>query len=166
MRVFAAIPLSYEVREGLAAYEEALRRMGVSGRFAPPENLHLTLAFPGEVKDPAPVIRALSRIKVPSFSIALSSPGSFGDLIYAGMADRNREGALSRLAGSVRTALAEEHVAFDEKPFVPHVTLVRRARFPKGLPALPDISMRVTRICLFRSEEKNGRRIYTEVYRR
>ena len=50
MRLFLAIQLSPAVREALLTAQDALRRQG-RGSFPPPENLHLTLAFLGEVPE-------------------------------------------------------------------------------------------------------------------
>ena len=60
---------------------------------------------------------------------------------------------LEGLAGRVRAELASRGLAYDEKDFLPHVTLARRARMPRGdlgdlaFP-LPDEARDVT---LFRS---------------
>lgn len=57
------------------------------------------------------------------------------------------------LAERVRAELAARGLAYDEKAFLPHVTLARRARVPRGALGrlafpLPDEATRVT---LFRS---------------
>ena len=41
------------------------------------------------------------------------------------------------MAADLRRALTERGIAFDTKPFRPHITLVRRAKLPRGtLPTL------------------------------
>ena len=78
---------------------------------------------------------------------------------------RRSEG-LALLARRLREELAARDLAFDEKDFLPHVTLARRARVPRGelgdlaFP-LPDEARRVT---LFRSVlEPDGAR-YKPLY--
>ena len=86
------------MRESLEKAQEALRESGVRGRYVPSENLHLTLAFLGEVKDPAPVISALSSLSFRPFMIGTGACiGHFGDLLWAGLEDASGSGALSRL---------------------------------------------------------------------
>ena len=57
------------------------------------------------------------------------------------------------LAARVRSELSARGLAYDEKDFLPHVTLARRARVPRG--ALGDLAFplpdEATRITLFRS---------------
>ena len=46
---------------------------------------------------------------------------------------------LATLVAELREALARAEVAFDTKPFVSHVTLLRDAREPQALPSLAPI---------------------------
>ena len=50
-RTFIALPLPAECRAALAALSERLQRCTVPARWVPPEQLHLTLKFLGEVAD-------------------------------------------------------------------------------------------------------------------
>jgi 2'-5' RNA ligase len=49
MRLFIAINFNNETRAQLLALRDELRSRSERGRFSAPENLHLTLAFIGEV---------------------------------------------------------------------------------------------------------------------
>ena len=63
MRTYSSLEEFLNDLPALAAEaEEALRCQG-RGTFTRPENLHLTLAFLGEVEDPAPVREALAADK-------------------------------------------------------------------------------------------------------
>ena len=70
------------------------------------------------------------------------------------------------LAERVRTELLARGLVFDKKPFLPHVTLARRVRVPRGSLGelafpLPDEASRVT---LFKSTlERDGAR-YKPLY--
>ena len=49
MRLFVAVTLSEEMRSSLTAYMHQLKKAGVKGNYAPAQNLHMTMAFIGEV---------------------------------------------------------------------------------------------------------------------
>ena len=74
---------------------------------------------------------------------------------------------LMALAERLRACLRNQGVAFDDaNPFLPHVTLARRVRLPKGeLPALAfPLPCEAARVTLFRSYlEKTGAR-YKALY--
>ena len=90
MRLFVAIRFSPAVRAVLLDAMDALRRQG-QGTFTRPENLHLTLAFLGEVEDPAPVREALAAACTGgAFSLTVGGLGRFEDLWWAGVRDNER----------------------------------------------------------------------------
>ena len=55
MRLFIAIQLSEEMRKALVDCLHDLKKQGVEGNYVPAQNLHLTLAFIGEYRDPEQV---------------------------------------------------------------------------------------------------------------
>jgi 2'-5' RNA ligase len=59
--------------------------------------------------------------------------------------------ALESLVSDLRAALVGAGFAFDPKPFVPHITLVRKAQPGFVMPALDPISWQVTAFVLVRS---------------
>ena len=160
MRLFFALPLSLPVREALSAAEAALRRQG-RGSFPPPENLHLTLAFLGETSDLDGARAALAGISCRPFSLAVGGPlGHFDDLWWAGV----RAGrALEDLALSLQADLRARGFSIEERPFQPHITLVRRWQGEAPQVTVPHAKMVVRRISLLRSDQTGGKRIYTEL---
>ena len=62
MRLFIAIQLSDEMKKSLTATLHNLKKQGIKGNYTPTQNLHMTLAFLGEVRDPRPVTAALERV--------------------------------------------------------------------------------------------------------
>ena len=58
MRLFLAIQFDEPTVRALTEFQEKLRAFGMRGRFASPENLHLTLAFIGEYAAPDAVMDA------------------------------------------------------------------------------------------------------------
>lgn len=157
MRAFVAVELPEAFADevdGLARQLEAV----CEGRFVPRQNRHLTLAFLGEV-DEAGVRLAMAALDeaCASADAAELDPtglGTFGrgraTTLWLGV--RRTEG-LDSLACGLRDGLAARGLPYDEKDFLPHVTLARRARLPRG--KLGDLAFpradEATRVTLFRS---------------
>lgn len=134
-RVFIALDLSEAAREALRREERRLARALPDVRFAAPEDLHLTLAFLGEVDDAAlaQVIALCGEVAshAAPFELALAGLGVFGPphaprVIWAGVGGETpRLLALQR-----RLADALEALGFprEQRPFSPHLTLARLKR--------------------------------------
>jgi RNA 2',3'-cyclic 3'-phosphodiesterase len=104
IRLFAALSVPQDVRTALAA-----RQTGIEGaRWRPPEALHITLRFFGELRED--VARDLDAelvgVKGRPFEIALSGAGSFadGDEIHAVWAGVTETPELARLAAACEAA--------------------------------------------------------------
>ncbi|MCR4672268.1 MAG: RNA 2',3'-cyclic phosphodiesterase [Lachnospiraceae bacterium] len=161
MRLFIAIRLSDEMKKELTGTLHELKKAGVSGKYVPVQNLHLTLAFIGEMESAEPVKEALRGIKYKSFRLSLSELSAFGDILHAGV--KGNQG-LSAAARAVREALDSAGIPYDRKKFVPHITLVRKAGGNwKRVPA-PKGEMTVDKISLMKSQIKDGKPVYTEVF--
>ena len=162
MRLFIAIQLDRTLRQALVRAQESLARQGVRGRYTPPENLHLTLAFLGECPEAEPVLEAVEKVDFQPFSLALDGFGRFGDLWWAGLAE---SGELTACVRRLRRALADAGLPFDRKRFRPHITLLRRAVWSGEGPVLeePEAEMAVKRISLMRSDRGKHGMIYTEL---
>lgn len=174
MRVFFAIELPEDARRTLAGFagtlDGALRRV-------PPEQIHLTLKFVGEIADahlPAVVDAARIALTGPPFVLRVEGGGSFGPrtqprVLWAGTA-----GEVRRALGVFRALdRAMRHLGHpsEERPFSPHVTLARVQgrvsgatldRLRSGVPALP---LPVTEITLFRSDLMPGGARHTAIHR-
>ncbi len=124
IRCFAAIPLPGDIRDRLAG----LMQMLPVPRRIESENLHLTLAFLGEVTDDVAeeAHHAFDAIKAERFALALRGVGSFGGdkprSVHAGVLP---EPALDRLQSKVETAARRAGAPVEARRFVPHVTLAR-----------------------------------------
>lgn len=161
MRLFIALPLPGALREALLRAQENLRRQGVRANYSREENLHLTLAFLGEVEveAAAEAQEAVLSVDAPAFALTLAGSGAFGDLLWAGI---QKNEALDRLAARVRGALEERGLSYDRKPFRPHITLARRVRSPEPpRVTLPRLSAQAEWLTLFRSERVEGTLVYT-----
>ena len=180
MRLFIAIPFTKEIRKELLRFQNDLKRAGMSGRFSPVENLHLTLAFIGEYPDPQDILDIMEQIPFEPFDLSLSGFGHFHDLYWAGI---DHCPPLEAYVRRLRRALAENDIPFDRKKFSPHITLVRKgvvrggvrgagdARADAGSSAPdtlmidrpPSGTMYVDHIALMRSDRGKNGMIYTEV---
>lgn len=160
MRLFVAIELSNEMKSSITQTMHALKKAGVKGSYVPSQNLHLTLAFIGEVKGSAAVKEALQTVKIKPFRLSLSEMGTFGDLLWVGL--KGNQG-LSGVVRDVREALDAAGISYDKKKFVPHITIIRKMNGSwKSVPA-PKGEMMVKKISLMKSEVKDGKRVYTEI---
>ena len=159
MRLFIAITLSEEMKASATGAMHALKKAGVKGNYSPTANLHLTLAFIGEMENAAPVKEALQTVSYKPFRLSFSETGTFGDILWIGV--KGNQG-LNGLAKSIRKALDAFGIGYDKKAFSPHITLIRKMNGPwKSVPA-PRGEMIVRKVSLMRSEVKGGRRVYTE----
>ena len=169
MRLFIAVELPEDIIEALAE-TSALLRSCVHGRFVAPDSFHVTLAFLGEVAghrvDSACAALDRACAGYDSFPVALGDLGSFGKrakaTLWQGFYD---EGDLPAIAQSVRAELREAGFAFDEKTFLPHVTLMRAADVTNGkLPVPVFAEGDVSDITLFRSDLSGDRPAYDALH--
>ena len=162
MRLFIAIRLSDDMKKKLIHLMRDLRGNGVSGNYAPVQNLHLTLCFIGETDRKEDIQKILDKISWKPFRMSLSGMGRFGELLWAGT-DGGKE--LFTLAEEIRKGLDAAGIPYDKKAFHPHITLLRRMTGEDGTKFTPPKSeMTVSEISLMRSDRVNGRMVYTSIY--
>ena len=70
---------------------------------------------------------------------------------------------LNKLARDVRSALDAAGISYSKEAFVPHITLIRKAKGSWKQTPVPKAEMMVKKISVMKSEEKNGRVTYTEL---
>lgn len=146
MRSFIAIPVPEDIARALAPAASALP----VGRIVVPENLHLTLAFLGDVAESLleEVHFALETLRHPGFEIALAgldAPGGDRPTLL-GIAAAPVPGLID-LQKRIRSRLHGIGIATEKRRFVPHVTL---ARFPKSM--TPDEMARIGRFLSARGD--------------
>ncbi len=123
IRLFAAVEIPPEIAQGLAR-----RQQGLPGaRWRPPEALHITLRFYGEMREEtaAELDEALAEIRVDPFDLTLAGAGCFGeaDDIRAVWAGVEASPALERLAARCEAAGRRVGIKGEARPYRPHVTL-------------------------------------------
>ena len=161
MRLFIAIELNEKMKNALLGIETQLRENNVRGRYTNPDNLHLTLAFIGEYRDPDYVLETLGQVSFSPFELRLEGMGSFGRLWWCGLSGSEE---LRRCAAQIRHFLAEADIPFDRKKFSPHITLVRepdKSVIPEM--TVPDAAMTVDGFSLMRSDRGKQGMIYTRL---
>lgn len=129
IRLFVGLELSPSQRESLT-----YARGGVEGaRWQRDDQLHLTLAFIGEVshRNMREIEGELSRITFDPFDLTLTDVGMFGKFdmpktLWAGVENK---APLMHLHEKVLTAIKRTGVRMDHRRYKPHVTL---ARFKRG----------------------------------
>ena len=171
IRLFAALPLPGDLADRLTGLQK-----GLEGRPVPPENLHLTLSFYGEVAEPVAedIDAALSRIDAPGFDLWLDGCDVFGkDKPRSMHAVVRPDPALERL--QAKTAQAGRRAGLDmpSRKFTPHVTLARfgagemtPAQAAKRLAARAAFlagPVPIRRFALFASDLGRKGPIYTEL---
>ena len=151
MRLFAAVEIPDDVRAELVRIQSGLP----GARWSPPENLHITLCFIGQVQEPVAeeIADELSRVQVSPFKLRLGVPDTFGGerqnekarILFASV---EHDEALPRLAKKIEAAVRRLGVEVQSRKYRPHVTLARL----KDLP--PDrIGNYMRRHALFRSAD-------------
>lgn len=157
VRTFVAVDLPEEMRARIADTAQVLRGSEARLTFVAPTQIHVTLAFLGEVdpeRIPA-VATALEAVRPASFDLAVgpiagnsrSSPRT----IWCPCTD---DGALAALAGAVGAAIEPLGFPHERRPFRGHATVARvRAFHPSlldGLAALPRDGFGIFRVERFR----------------
>ncbi len=154
MRLFFALwpdkDTQQQWHDTLAAYVKPL-----GGHRVPAANLHLTLAFLGEV--PGTRINTLLRLgddlSHEPFTLRLDRIESWKKPGLACLRPADEPAALLRLAGQLQTGLQREGFVTEARRFKPHVTLARQVIIPSdSLPVWPVLEWPVTSLALVRSE--------------
>jgi RNA 2',3'-cyclic 3'-phosphodiesterase len=141
-RLFVALPLPDETRERLVGWQREALAGARDTRIVSPENLHVTLAFlgsrpagelPAIVSELAGAARAGERPVLTAERYR--ETGSVGMVVFA-----DEDGRAGRLAADVAGRLERLGVYRpEERPWLPHVTVLRFRRRPRLAPAPPDL---------------------------
>lgn len=161
MRLFLAVRFSEEMNKAILGTMHDLKKKGVKGKFVPAQNLHMTLAFIGETESAEPVKEAIKDIRFKPFRLGLTAPGTFGDVLWIGV--KGNQG-MNGLVKTLREALDAAGISYDRQKFTPHVTIARKVSGSWKQAAFPKTEMMVKTVSLMKSSEKDGKRVYTEIF--
>ena len=145
IRLFTAIEIPESVRLRLSLLQGGVP----SARWIPPENLHLTLRFIGDIDETtaADIDAVLANLRSPAFELTLKGVGEFGGrdphALWAGVAPNPD---LLHLVAKIERALQRAGLAAETRKYAPHVTLARLRDAP-----LPKVLEFITANNLFNS---------------
>ena len=139
LRVFCALTLPGGVVDGIAAWQAGELR---GGRLVPRGNLHVTLAFLGSrpAGDLPLVGGALRAAAGCGAGLRLRLSGYRETRSVAMLTFEDRGGRARALAEALQAGLEELGLyRREQRPWLPHVTVLRFQERPRLLPALPDL---------------------------
>jgi 2'-5' RNA ligase len=129
MRIFIGIDLDDEVRTKIARFLEGVRGFVPDARWVRPESLHITLKFIGEQKSEQvdAISERLRQVESRAMDIRLGGHGFFPTakaprVFWIGI---QAGPELADLATNIDAAVAELGIPREDRPFSPHLTLVR-----------------------------------------
>jgi 2'-5' RNA ligase len=181
MRLFIAIELPDEIKQGIARVQEELRKAGADAGWTRPEGIHLTLKFLGEVPE-AKVQEIMTALTAAAKGIGMlklevEGAGAFPHaksprVLWTGV--RGDTEKLAALQAAIEDGM--EQLGFDReaRKFSPHLTLAR-IKFPKHrdnwqqmIEEIKNVmlgSFEAGHVSLMQSELKREGAVYTEVGR-
>ena len=166
-RLFFAIELPADVQQQLVQWR-AQHFAPEAGRPIAAANLHLTLAFLGEISaEKQKALETLAgRIRQPGFTLTLDDAGQWLRSRVVWLGSRQPPRGLLQLADMLRAQAARSGCYQSPQPFHPHITLLRDASHAVSLPP-PGFrwSFPVTEFALYESQFLNGRTRYTALKR-
>ena len=183
LRVFIAVETPLPIRQAIFVQTESLRgALGDLVRWAPVENMHLTLKFIGDVS-PANVellsqMLAMEATGSAPFRMQIGGLGSFptsrrARVIWVGI---HAPAALASLQRGIQSAAARLGYESETRPFSPHLTIGRvrqqvrasdqqRVRAALERTQVGDLgAAEVTAVHLFKSDLKSSGAEYTRLF--
>ncbi len=180
MRLFVALDIPDEVRRTIGEMLARLRDLARGARWVPPEGVHVTLKFIGEI--PEGRVAAFEEALRGVCGVGIAAPveakfrgaGFFPNerhprVFWAGVEASTN---LAKLAGDVDRRLSALGIAAESRGFRPHLTLAR-FKSEDGLPRLREEikklepfdfgSMQSSEFCLFQSQLGPGGAKYTKL---
>ena len=154
-------------RVALASLSDDIRQRIDHRRATRADDLHLTLAFIGDLNDNLAfdLADAITHLRVEPIAFHLDSLGFFEEagVVWVGAATETTK-PLAALADRVRAKLDKFDVAYDHRPLAPHITLLRGVKAFTSEEIRP-ILWRVESIALYRSAPAGNASRYARVLR-
>lgn len=172
MRLFIAIDFEDKIKGQIYQRAMELRQYAESGNFTGRDNLHLTLAFLGEMPTEKieGVLKVMERSMTGTFTLELEGTDKFQrgseSIYWCGIKSSE---SLLELQSKLVQGLKAKGYRVDDKPYRPHITLGRRCRMKSGFSMeacqehMAPINLQVQKISLMKSERVDGRLRYTEI---
>lgn len=176
MRVFIAIEFSKEIKDYMYSVQQELKVSMERGNFSNVENFHITLRFIGELSQDKilSLKQAIEKTAASGISFKLHTdtigffPKGNKKIIWMGITNENA--LLEKLFLSLELELEKIGIKKEDKPFSPHITLVREAILKEDFITLKNnIRIENKEICvenisLMESTRINGKLAYIPLY--
>lgn len=143
-----------EVKEKTQTKRPAKPNTPAEPAAVPTANFHITLAFLGQIdaRQHEALLQEMNHVKGQPFSLTLNTTALWEGPKILLAAPGEPDNALMDLARQVRKAARAARVQVDNRPYRPHVTLVRKATDTLPAPLFtPDISADFSQFHLFES---------------
>jgi len=132
MRIFIALEIPKKIKEEISKTQNQLKAAGIQARWVKPEIAHLTLIFLGEtapnkVGEIEKILKEAGS-QISPVNLWLEKVDCFPSPTKAKIIHLSLKGELGKLntlALKIRKLLKKQKINFDQKPFVPHLTLGR-----------------------------------------
>ncbi len=170
MRLFVALLLPDCIKIQLSQAQTHLKPLGLRGNYTTYDNMHMTLVFIGDVSifDVEVIEHALSDVNVTPFTLSIAQLDCFykrsGDIWWCAI-EHNLH--LIKLQTQITQALNDYDIAFEKRPFKPHITIARqfkaKSNTPLVLPLLEKLSVEVTSFALMESTRIKGDLVYRPI---
>jgi len=178
MRLFIAIELPEEIKQGIARVQEQLRKTGANAGWVRPEGIHLTLKFLGEVSDTKvqEIMTALAVVQgTGKLNLTVEGAGAFPTVKNPRVLWIGVSGDIEKLAvvhASIEDAMEKVGFEREARKFSPHLTLAR-VKFPKPrdnwqqkIEGIRDVTIgrfEAGHVSLMKSELTREGAVYTEI---
>lgn len=166
-RVFFAIEIPTKIQRQIVRWR-AENFPDDAGRPVAAANMHITLAFLGEVsaEKQAALAKLAGRIRQPGFTLHLDDAGQWLRSRVVWLGTRQPPRGMLQLANMLRAQAARSGCYQSPQPFHPHLTLLRNTAHAVPIPA-PGFhwEIPVSEFVLFESNFINGRTRYTPLQR-
>ena len=171
MRLFIAINFDSRTKLRITAVQKQLAEY-TDGNFTRPDNIHLTLAFLGQVQPQAvhKIEKAMQSVRFSPINIGFTHVGRFTrknrDIWWIGI---KRDDALFELHKELTEALAGFGFCLNEQRYTPHITLARQVKtnsyVKKETLFTGPFSTRIHSISLMHSHRVDDKLTYTEIFK-
>lgn len=153
LKLFFALWPNESERAALAAWQAPLREL-CGGREMAPVTLHATVVFLGDVAEHRleSLYLAAQEAEFRPFDLHLTTAHYWGHnhIVYA--APAVVPPPLAQLVGELEASLRRHRFRFESRPYKPHITLLRHAKWSdEPLPAMPQVLWRARGFALVRS---------------
>lgn len=165
-RVFFALWPDEAVREQFMQWAKLLHET-CGGSITRPGNLHITLAFLGNVASSrlGELKLLAAKLSGSAFSLSFTSPGYWGHNRIVWAAPDETPRVLSDFVKTLEQSLQIAGFSFDERPYASHLTLLRNARWDPPARPLKNIKWEISEFVLLRCKQAERRAEYEIVGR-